>query len=93
MKVRITDWNSKLCEEILCSSEVKSIIDGYGREVEGRANANMPTDKSYQGSKGFVYYGGKKYAYRSNRYMGHVYTTDIKSMIAESEHKALSRAL
>ena len=93
MKIRITAWNSKLCEEILCNSEVKAIVDGYGRQVEGRANNNMPSDKSYEGSKGFVYHGGRKYAYRSDRYMGHVYTTDIKSMIAESEHKSLSRAL
>jgi hypothetical protein len=58
------------------------------RSIQSKANAN-----NHRGGKGFG--AGKRIgrAYGSNRWLGFVYTQDIKGAIAQSEDQALTRAV
>lgn len=74
-------------KEILCSEGVKSLVESATSDIQGRANAN-----NMRGGDGFdshVWMG----SFGGGRWVGSVTTTDHKSMIAETEDKALSRAV
>ena len=81
-------WNHQGFEEILKSPGTASAVESAMKSIQNRANAN-----NHRGGKGFG--AGKRItrAYGSNRWLGFVYTTDIKSAKAESEDKALTRAV
>ena len=81
-------FNSKAFEEILCSSGVADICAQEGAMIESRANAN-----NKHGGEGFVMDEKTGKAYGSKRHIVLVHTTDHKSMVAEAEDKALSRAV
>ena len=79
------EFNSAGFEQILTSSGVKDMITAETEAICSRANAN-----NVRGGDGFESNGKLTHAYRSNRYVGFVGTTEKKSRIAESEDKALS---
>lgn len=90
-ELRITKWCKEGFEEILCNGGVQGLVAEATDMIQARANAN-----NTRGGKGFgagtrIGYAGK--AFRSQRALGFVYTTDHASCVAESEDKALSRAL
>ena len=75
-------------EQILTGSGVQNVVYEQTNAICARANA-----ANSRGGEGFESNVKLTHAYRSNRYVGFVGTTDRKSMIAESEDKALSGAV
>lgn len=75
-------------EQILTSSGVQSMVTEQTNAICARANA-----ANVRGGEGFQANVKLTHAYRSNRYVGFVGTTDRASRIAESEDKALSGAV
>ena len=75
-------------EQILTSAGTMSAVQSATNNIYARANAN-----NERGGTGF--HSGTRIgrAYGSQRALGFVYTTDKDSAIAESEDKALSRAV
>ena len=73
-------------KETLNSPGVESMIRQKTEEIRDRANGNLHTESEGYGSK--IYTGGGQ-----GRVVGVVFTTDRASMAAETEEKALSRAL
>lgn len=86
MKVEKIKFISAGFKEILNSPGVESMIRQQTAAICDRANGNLHAE-----SEGFaqkVFTGGGQ-----GRVVGVVYTTDHASMVAETEEKALSRAL
>ena len=75
-------------EQILTGSGVLSVVQSETESICSRANA-----ANTRGGEGFQSNVKLTHAYRSNRYVGFVGTTDKASMMAESEDKALSGAV
>ena len=75
-------------EQILTGSGVQNVVYEQTNAICARANA-----ANSRGGEGFESNVKLTHAYRSNRYVGFVGTTDRASMIAESEDKALSGAV
>ena len=75
-------------EQILTCAGVHDVILSETEAICSRANA-----ANARGGEGFQSNVKLTHAYRSNRYVGFVGTTDRASMIAESEDKALSGAV
>jgi hypothetical protein len=75
-------------EQILTGSGVQNVVRSETEAICSRANA-----ANARGGEGFDSNVKLTHAYRSNRYVGFVGTTDRASMIAESEDKALSGAV
>lgn len=73
--------------EILLSDGVKSLVESEATKIRDRANGNI-TEES-EGYRVKVYQSG----YGGGRWIGKVDTTDFASMAAESEYKALSKAV
>lgn len=87
MATRLTiEWNHDGFEEILCSDGVMALVEEQTERIKDAAN-------SYYAGDGFDSGTRLGWAYGSQRAMGFVYSTDKESAIAESEHKALSRAV
>lgn len=82
------EWIHEGFEAILCDPGTMSAVQAATDKVRTRANAN-----NHHGGSGF--HSGTRIgrAFGSQRALGFVYTTDRKSMIAEAEDKALSRAV
>lgn len=80
-------FRSEGFKEILCGGEVQSLVTEASMTIQGRANAN-----NTRGGEGFSAHTWMG-SYGGGRWVASVNTTDRKSMIAESEDKALSRAL
>ena len=75
-------------EQILCCDQTMALIEQQATRIQENANAN-----NTRGGDGFESGTRLGRAYGSQRAMGFVYSTDKKSAIAESEDKALSRAV
>ena len=81
------EFNSAGFREILMSGGVQGLVTETAADIQGRANANIQEE-----SEGYAVeviacgFGG-------GRWIGFVSTTDKASMIAESENKALTRAV
>lgn len=86
-KVQI-EFISEGFEQILSGTGVQGVVSEQTNAICARANA-----ANNRGGEGFDSNVRLTHAYRSNRYVGFVGTTDQASMIAESEDKALSRAV
>ena len=86
-KVEI-EFDSAGFEQILTGPGVQGVVYEETNAICARANAN-----NARGGQGFNSNVKLTHAYRSNRYVGFVGTTDKASMIAESEDKALSGAV
>lgn len=82
------EFDSAGFEQILTGSGVESVVRSETEAICSRANA-----ANARGGEGFQSNVKLTHAYRSNRYVGFVGTTDKASMIAESEDKALSGAV
>ena len=86
MSVRLV-FNSDGFRQILQSEGVHDLVQQTAEEIAEKANAN-----NTRGGKGFEV-STEKGKYGGGRYIGFVTTTDNKAKIAESEDKALTRAL
>lgn len=82
------EWNHQGFEAILQAPGTASAVESAMRSIQNKANAN-----NRRGGKGFG--AGKRIAraYGSNRWLGFVYTQDIRGAIAQSEDQALTRAV
>ena len=74
-------------KEILESEGVHDFLEQKANEIKSRADANIGDDS--EGFKVTVMKGG----YGGGRWVAHVQTTDYATMVAESEHKALTKAV
>lgn len=74
-------------KQILNSDGVRAVLEAKAKEIQSRANANIQGDS--EGYRVKVWRGG----YGGGRLIASVYTTDWESLKAESENKALSRAV
>lgn len=81
-------WVHEGFEAILSCSGTMGVVKSETETIKSRANAN-----NRRGGDGFESGTRVGRAYGSNRCLGFVYTTDIESRKAESEDKALSRAV
>lgn len=81
------EFNSAGFKEILTSDGVKSLVTQVTNEIQSKANANI--NEESEGFSAQVRMGG----YGGGRWIGHVTTTDGASIRAESEDKALTRAV
>lgn len=73
--------------EILCSGGVQTAVGNAGQIIQDRANAN-----NTRGGRGFsckTWMGN----YGGGRWVASVSTTDFLSKVAETEDKALSKAV
>ena len=82
------EWVNKGFEEILCASGTMAQVKAATDRIKANANGN-----NTRGGSGFESGTRLGKAYGSQRAMGFVYTTDRQSRIAESEDKALSKAV
>ena len=82
------EWNHDGFEAILCCDGTMQQVKLQADRIRENANAN-----NIRGGFGFESDTRIGRAYGSQRALGFVYTTDKKSRIAESEDKALSRAV
>lgn len=78
------EFNSDGFASLLKGSEVQAMIEGHTNAVKERADAYIAGES--QGFKGDTKLMG-------TRWVGLVGTTDMATMIAESEHKALEKAV
>ena len=86
MSVRLV-FNSDGFRQILQSDGVHDLVQQTAEEIAEKANAN--NTRGGQGFEARTQIGG----YGGGRYIGFVTTSDNKAKIAESEDKALTRAL
>lgn len=86
MSVRLV-FNSDGFRQILQSEGVHDLVQQTAEEIAEKANAN--NTRGGQGFEARTQIGG----YGGGRYIGFVTTADNKAKIAESEDKALTRAL
>lgn len=84
----VIEWNHAGFEALLCDSGTMALVKQQTDRICEAANAN-----NGRGGEGFESGTRLGRAYGSQRALGFVYTTDEKSRIAESEDKALSRAV
>lgn len=82
------EWNHSGFEQILCSAGTMAQVQAATNKIRSQANAN-----NHRGGTGFGSGTRLGKAFGSQRALGFVYTTDRKSKIAESEDKALSKAV
>lgn len=86
MSIRLV-FNSDGFRQILQSDGVHDLVQQTAEEIAEKANAN--NTRGGQGFEARTQMGG----YGGGRYIGFVTTADNKAKIAESEDKALTRAL
>lgn len=82
------EWNHAGFEALLCDEGTMALVREHTERICEAANAN-----NHRGGNGFECATRQGRAYGSQRAMGFVYSTDQKSAIAESEDKALSKAV
>ena len=87
MAIKFT-WINSGFQDILCCDGTMSQVQAATEKIKSKANAN-----NTRGGNGFNSGTRLGQAFGSRRAMGFVYTTDRKSMIAEAEDKALSKAV
>ena len=81
------EFNPDGFREILLSDGVKSVVQSATDSIKAKADANISGDSV--GFSSNVWRGN----YGGGRWIGNVTTTDHESMVAESEDKALTRAV
>ena len=85
--IYLIQFNSQGFKDILFSPDTKELVSGVADRIQAEANANVG-----EGSEGFsanVVAGG----YGGGRYLGYVTAIDNAASAAESEDKALSKAV
>ena len=87
MSVRI-QFNSDGFREILQSEGVKALVENTANDIRSKANANLASESS-EGYEVSVISGG----YGGGRRVGFVASSDAEAAAAESEYKALSKAI
>ena len=80
-------WDKDGFRQILLSDGCHQLVQGVTEEIQMRANDN--NERGGEGFRASTQVGG----YGGGRWIGFVSSTDKASMIAESEDKALTRAV
>lgn len=75
--------------QILLGSGVKDVVQSAADKIQAKANANAGINGESEGFSVDVWEGN----YGGGRWIGSVSTTDLESQKAESEDKALSKAV
>ena len=85
------EFNSEGFREILTGAGVQSVVSEATQKIQAQANANAAgeLDENSEGFSARTWLGG----FGGGRWVGSVSTTDHSTMVAESENKALSRAV
>lgn len=86
--IRGVEFNHDGFRQLLNSEEVKDMVEGHVNAIKARADANLNGAES----KGFNA-KVEKSNYAGGRWIGFVGTSDLATMIAESEDKALTKAV
>ena len=74
-------------KEILNSKGVHDLLEQIANDIKSRADSNI--GENSEGFKVTVMEGN----YGGGRWVAHVQTTDHATMVAEAEHKALTKAV
>ena len=82
------EWNHSGFEAILCSDGTMQMIRNKTSEIQQRANAN-----NTRGGEGYTQRVNISTMFGSRRANGSVFSVDRAGAVAESEDKALSRAV
>ena len=82
------EFNSDGFRQLLLSGEVKDLISGHVDAIKARADASLNGAES-QGFNAKVEQGN----YGGGRWVGFVGTSDLATVVAESEDKALTKAV
>ncbi len=88
MSVRLDFLHGEGFKQILQSEGTKAMISGHANAIKARADANLNGAES-EGFNEKVIMGG----YGGGRWVGIVGTSDLATVIAESENKALTKAV
>ncbi len=86
-RIKKITWNHEGFQEILNCGGVQSLVSAHTSAICSAANANLTEE-----SIGYKEAVGQRVR-RTQRWMGFVYSTDHASLVAETEYKALSRAV
>lgn len=81
------EFNSEGFKEILMSDGMKRCVEAAANDIKNRADSNI--DEESEGYSVNTWQGG----YGGGRWVASVTTTDFASMAAESERKALTKAV
>ena len=81
------EFKSEGFHEILCGGGVQGAVSSAAEGIQSRANANLNEDS--EGFSMHTWMGN----YGGGRWVASVNTTDHASCVAESEDKALTRAV
>ena len=91
MSIRL-EFNSDGFKELLCSDGIQGVVESAAAGIQARANANANLSEKSSG-----YYmrmaQGTKAKYADGRWLGFVGATDHETLVAESEHQALTKAV
>lgn len=87
MSIRL-EFNSDGFKEVLCSSGVHSVVESASAGIQARANANANLTGDSSG-----YYMRTVQGSAAGRWLGFVGATDHETLVAESEHQALTKAV
>lgn len=87
MKETKIEFISDGFHDILCSDGVKELVTETASRIQSEANAGIEGES--EGFSNKTWMGG----YGGGRWVASVSTTDKASIIAESENKALSKAV
>ena len=81
------EFNSDGFKQILEGEGVKNLVESSANKIKSEADGNVSGDST--GFKVNTHIGG----YGGGRYISHVNSTDLESAKAESEGKALTKAV
>lgn len=82
------EFNSAGFKEVLCSSGVEGVVRSAASGIQARANANANLSPESSG-----YYMRTVQGSSAGRWLGFVGATDHETLVAESEHQALTKAV
>lgn len=82
------EFNSEGFKELLCSDEIQSVVESAASGIQKRATAYANLSEKSSG-----FYMRTVKGSTAGRWLGFVGATDHESLIAESEHKALTKAV
>lgn len=82
------EFNSEGFKELLCSPEIQAEVESAAKGIQTRATANANLSEKSSG-----YYMRTVQGSTAGRWLGFVGATDHESLIAESEYKALTKAV
>jgi len=82
------EFNSDGFKELLCSDGIQGVVEEAATGIQTRANANANLSEDSTG-----YYMRTVQGSSAGRWLAFVGATDHETLVAESEHQALTKAV